>query len=201
MPSAFVDNFILSLTDFSTKDGKCVIVYQWAFATVSSVYGVKLDVSTPVNKDYDCALTRMKSTVFYMKTWQCPKNNPYFNLTTNQCQDDCGLYFYKNTTALVCLDCEFGCVKCTNSTVCIQCDSTVDHRILTTVNGKATCLCSPGYYQDPANTANRVCLACIANCYVCSNSSACVTCNEVGGYILTTTKTCKKCGYGCLNCN
>jgi hypothetical protein len=173
VPNAFVDNFILGLTDFSTEDGKCIISYQWSFTTVNGKYGVQLAASTAVGTSYDCAFSRMKSTIFYMKTWECPSRNPYFNLTSNLCQDGCGAYFYSNVSVFQCQDCPWSCSKCTNSTFCSACDSLIDFRILTNVSGKPTCLCMQGYYQDPANSSNKVCLACIANCLTCNSATVC----------------------------
>ncbi len=191
----------MGLTDFSTQDGKCIISYQWSFATVNGKYGVQLATSTPGTTSYSCALLRMKSTVFYMKTWQCPTQNPYFNLSTNLCQNGCAAYYFANTSVFQCQNCLWACPTCVNATLCSKCDSLIDFRILKNVSGKATCVCMPGYYQDPVNSLNTVCLACIANCLTCNSSTVCQICNEVSGYILTTDEKCKKCGYGCLSCN
>lgn len=155
----------------------CIISYQWSFTTLNGIYGVQLATSTPGTTGYDCALSRMKSTVFYMKTWQCPSKNPYFNLTTNLCQTGCGAYFYANTSVLQCHECEWACSRCANSTFCSGCDSVVDFRILANVSGKPTCVCMPGYYQNPTNSSNKVCLPCIANCLTCNTSTVCQVCN------------------------
>ena len=54
----------MGLTDFSSVDGKCVIAYFWVFATVDGQPGVQILVSEPANKNYDCAISRIKSTIF-----------------------------------------------------------------------------------------------------------------------------------------
>lgn len=136
-----------------------------------------------------------------MKTWQCPAHNPYFNLTTNLCQNECGAYYFANTSVLQCHECEWSCSKCVNSTFCSGCDSVSDFRVLTKVSGKATCLCMRGFYQDPMDPSNKRCLACIPNCVTCNSSTICQVCDEVSGYIMTTDMKCKNCGYGCLACD
>ncbi len=191
----------MGLTDFSTIDGKCVISYQWNFATVSGTYGVQILTSAPIDSSYDCALSRIKSTIFYMKTWKCQTTSPYFNLTSNLCQNGCAEYYFANTSVLACQDCPWGCYKCSNGTTCTGCDSLIDRRVLKNVGGQASCLCMPGYFQDPSNHTNKVCLACISNCLNCTNSTSCVVCNEIAGYMLTADKKCKMCGYACLACN
>lgn len=200
VPSAFVDNFILGMTDFDAVDGACIISYNWTFTTVSGKFGVQLATSTPGATSYKCGLSRIKSTAFYMKTWQCPTQNPYFNLTSNLCQNGCSAYFFANTSVLQCQNCEWGCSKCVNYTFCAGCDSTIDFRVLKNISGKPTCLCMPGSYQDPVDPTNKVCIRCVANCLKCNSPTACDACNEVGGFIMTTDRKCKKCGYGCMAC-
>ena len=86
-----------------------------------------------------CGFSKMSSTIFYMKTWQCEGATPYFNLTTNLCQDDCGLYYFKNTTALECHNCDFGCADCTDINKCTGCDTARDNRELIVGNSSSTC--------------------------------------------------------------
>ena len=60
--------------------------------TKNGQYGVLVEKS--IQRDGNCGFNKMVSSVFYMKTWKCPDFNPYFNLTSNLCQDTCGLYYF-----------------------------------------------------------------------------------------------------------
>ncbi len=57
------------MTDFSTIDGKCIIDYKWSFFNQSGTHGIQISRSVPGTTGYDCALSRIKSTMFYIKTW------------------------------------------------------------------------------------------------------------------------------------
>ncbi len=85
--------------------------------------------------------------------------------------------------------------------MCIACDNVTDHRVLVVVGSKSVCICQDGYFQDPVNSANKVCLACIAGCLTCTNTKICDVCNSTGNYLLVPSKVCKNCGVGCGTCN
>jgi hypothetical protein len=126
----------------------------------------------------------MTSTVFFMKTWQCPSTHLFFNLTSNLCQDTCALYYFENRTVNQCNVCEFSCPRCFNSTTCLQCDSVNHFRRLVVGRENSSCLCMDGYFQDPVRNTNLVCSACVSNCVSCNNSNTCQKCNETEGFIL-----------------
>jgi hypothetical protein len=130
----------MGLTEFSTIDGNCVINYEWTFTTsASGNFGVKISNSVTTSPAYVCALSRIKSTIFYMKTWSCPSTHPYFNLTTNLCQTACGTYFYANTSIIQCQECGLGCISCHNNADCTSCDATNDFREIKNLSGKNVC--------------------------------------------------------------
>lgn len=45
-------------------------------------------------------------------------------------------------------------------------------------------MCAAGYYQDPNDQSNRICLKCIDNCVRCKDGVSCEACNELDGYTL-----------------
>jgi proprotein convertase subtilisin/kexin type 5 len=61
-------------------------------------------------------------------------------------------------------------------------------------------VCKAGYYQNPADLSDTVCLTCISNCLTCSDSKTCDVCDTDNWYVLIPNKTCQYCGYGCDTC-
>lgn len=85
-------------------------------------FGIKINDSSPTN--YNCGLNVARSTLFYIKTWQCGVPYIYFNLTVDLCQDACADYYYENSTAKNCDSCYYACIDCSqgsSSTSCTQC--------------------------------------------------------------------------------
>ena len=123
-PQEFTDNFFMGFIDFSTPRGQSVLHYNWEFGYVNGVYGVIVDESLP--NDWPrlgvYALSRQGTMIFYMKTWQCPPNYDYFNLTTNLCQDMCGGYYFENTAILQCGTCSYSCLDCGSPNDCLVCN-------------------------------------------------------------------------------
>lgn len=81
------------------------------------------------------------------------------------------------------------CIRCYDKAInCVACEST---------NMSFTCLgCRTGYYL---NANNNSCMACSANCQICSNFSTCTTCQV--SYFLTVNNTCQPCSLpNCLTC-
>lgn len=94
LPEPLVDNFIMGLLGFSTDRGRSVLHFNWEYATEDGVHGVKVLESQPLPALLPFGLTTMTISTFYIKTWQCPSTHPYFNLTTDKCQDACPTSYY-----------------------------------------------------------------------------------------------------------
>ena len=145
-----------------------------------------------------------------MMTWQCGSGNPFFNLTTSNCQDACGGFTYEDPVTSECKPCTNAkCYQCANNNsrdVCTHCASYLFYEMSDT-----GCVCMPTYFE-----ANSSCLACsYANegCYNCSysdgsngtlpyNSSlfVCLECNTTFDYFMSGNM-CQKCALSnCLDC-
>ena len=86
IPQEFVDNFIMGLVDFDATKGQCGLDFQWEFVNWNSS-SFRVEVKQSVALNATCGLSRMRLSIFYMKTWLCPTPFYYFNVTTNLCQD------------------------------------------------------------------------------------------------------------------
>ncbi len=128
---------------------------------------------------------------------------PFFNMTTSECQSSCGGPFYENWAAFNCSECPVGCNSCSSGSNCTTCDLDTDKRSLVTIATSSLCMCIQGFYQDPKDTKNNVCLQCnISNCIACNSSTVCTKCeNKLPGFGLTSAGQCvSTCGYGCDVC-
>lgn len=110
----------------------------------------------------------MGTRIFYIKTFRCPDTFEYFNLTTNLCQDECGDYFFENSTDYECKDCNYSCQDCTSGNDCLVCDEVNDHRTL--FNGR-TCECMENYYEDPDTSICQHCKNKLSFCDDCFYNS------------------------------
>lgn len=50
VPIAFVDNFIMGLTDFSSNKTQVILDFQWDFATINGVHGAYMPKSIGVGR-------------------------------------------------------------------------------------------------------------------------------------------------------
>lgn len=94
---------IMALTTYKYSLGKCGFEYNWEFATnykPGSTFGIFMDKTDPYNAS--CGFKEVKSTIFYIKTWECRAPYIYFNLTLDMCQDGCSFYYYENITDEIC---------------------------------------------------------------------------------------------------
>ena len=107
VPAEFVDNFILSLYDFSTERTAASINFGWDFATQSGNHGVLIPKSTPRSGMLPDTLVRRGISMFYIKTWVCPQG-----------------YFFDLSTDLCTLCPVANCIDCDNLTHCYTCDHT-----------------------------------------------------------------------------
>jgi hypothetical protein len=92
IPEEFKDNFIMGLTEFTSKLGYCGFDYMWDWLDTDSFFGVKIYES--ITRTNLCAFVRITSSVVYVQAWQCLAPYYYYNRTTGLCQDECGMYFY-----------------------------------------------------------------------------------------------------------
>ena len=89
----------MALTDFESIDARCGLEYNWEFVVNEGGYseGIRINASNPSN--YVCGLDKARSILFYIKTWECDIPFIYYNLTSDQCQDGCGEYYFANATS------------------------------------------------------------------------------------------------------
>lgn len=126
-PIQLVDNMILGLTDLGAPNGACGLDYIWDFyANITGIpFAININSSMPApNSTAKCGLNYMRSTLFYIKTWECYVPYIYYNMTAEKCQDACASYYYFNTTEISCTPCYYACYNCTlpaSSTSCSQC--------------------------------------------------------------------------------
>ena len=161
-------------------------------------------------------------------TWNCPVSHPYYNSTSDLCQNLCANYYYENTTINSCSLCYYACIDCTSgsSTKCTACEPSTNRVLINTTNS-TQCQCSSGYFDDGYSSACRSCSTVIVNCSTCTytlNSSlgttyystvfnsttwqtdilpnfTCTLCNSPLFYN-STAKTCTSCTLNyCLTCS
>lgn len=120
---------ILALTDFGSENGTCGLDYNWNFDNnVGGIpHVIAFDASDPSpNSTATAGLNYLKSTLFYIKTWNCASPYIYFNLTSELCQNGCASYYYANSTVGTCTPCHYSCYNCTlqdSQTSCSQCEA------------------------------------------------------------------------------
>ena len=80
------------LSYFGAPSGSCGLDYEWNYVNDigGSLESIKVRVSNPTGaSDANCGLNFEQTSLFYLKTWNCPGANVYFNLTTDKCQNAC----------------------------------------------------------------------------------------------------------------
>jgi hypothetical protein len=64
LPEAFIDNFIMGVTHFTTVDAHCGFEYQWEFANSSGVFGV--DVLESWTLTNTCGFATSRTSVLFI---------------------------------------------------------------------------------------------------------------------------------------
>ena len=159
-----------------------------------------------VAQNASCGLTRMRVSVFYMRTWLCPTLFYYFNISTNLCQDECADTHNENTTSYECIElpCQTSCTNCSitynattniSHTECISCDYSLGYVLDT-----GHCVCEVGFSYS-GSSCDEICGDGRLSFMGCddgntNNGDGCdENCTVESGYVCTggTTTTASSC--------
>jgi hypothetical protein len=128
--------FIMGLKTFDTSSGQAALDFRGQFGTYSGRYGLQVLPSVPTNVS-NIGLTSSVVSVLYLMTFSCPIGYPFFNFTSEECQDACAANYYFNSTDNL-------CYPCTNS-LCYTCDPNAPSTCLSCYTNYAiantTCVC------------------------------------------------------------
>jgi proprotein convertase subtilisin/kexin type 5 len=108
----------------------------------------------------------------------------------------CPTNSYSDTSNKECKECHSSCLTCngSSSNKCLTCKMISGNQYyFNSNNNTCTATCTLNYYNAPSSTF--ICDQCDVACRTCSDTSsntACIHCNEAGGYHLAaaTTNTC-----------
>jgi len=90
----------MAIKYFNSSANTCGVDIRWDFVNNATFCGGVFHIANVLNpiSTTTCNITSVTFEVLYLKTWVCPSSHPYFNLTSNLCQDICSSYYFGNTT-------------------------------------------------------------------------------------------------------
>ena len=162
IPRQFAPATFIGLLDYSAETSGSGLQFNWQLDLANDRIIIQPSITyTPTTIE---GLLAYRVVIFYVKTWNCPYPNIYFNLVTDMCDDFCAKYNFANSTAAECQPCLFSCYSCVNGPAmgCTSCNAAEDHRVI----ANDSCTCMDGFHEDPSGVS-KVCLACsssIADC-------------------------------------
>lgn len=163
---------------FNTKVcSECAVGY--AILPISQEYSCVLECPLQYYKDSSNIQSICKKCGDYCNTCSeasiCTECMDNYFLLDSICVEDCGVYYYKDTThPSSCRRCGDYCNTCLDDSLCIECNSNY-------YLSEGFCVedCEVGYYKDGLE-----CRRCLSNCDICPNSYECDECDEGLNYFL-----------------